>query len=239
MTEDVDSAEREEAPPSAEKVARRAVVLAAVSCRGVLELDPEREQAARFWARVSDWWSRLGLNAELEPREAALLAAPFGTSSQQDVVDASWRSEALSILAWALQRTELRSHDEQVDPAAVAHALGFLEEHTVLESPALRPAPDLESYSNVAFTVHWRLRDFSLNPRALDLAEFCKTAWFGPLSLDGVRLVEGDLALGNLPISRAPARDIRMAMSIAQERHQAANWLLDASSLLSETDTST
>src|SRR5262249_36667294 len=152
----------------------------------------------------SDWWSRLGLNAELEPREAALLAAPFGTSSQQALVDASWRSEALSVLAWALQRTGLPSHDEQVDPAAVAAALGFLEEHTVLESPALRPTPDLESYSSAAFTVHWRLRDFSLNPRALDFAEFCKTAWFGPLSLEGVRLVEGDLAVGNLPISRAP-----------------------------------
>ena len=179
------------------------------------------------------------MSAELEPSEAALLAAAFGTSPQQDLVDASWRSEALSVLTWALQRAELPSHDQQVDPAVVASALGFLEDHTVLEAPALRPTPELENYSNAAFTIHWRLREFSLKPRALDFAEFCQTAWFGPLSLDGVRLVEGDLAIGKLPISRAAERDVRTAMSIAQERHQAANWLLDATSPFSETDTST
>jgi len=239
MTETVDSTVPEPAPPSPEMVARRAIVLATVSCRGVLELDPARDEAARFWTRVSDWWSRLGLSAELEPREAALLAAAFGTSPQQQLVDASWRSEALSVLAWALQRAGLPSHDEQVDPAVVASALGFLEDHTVLESPALRPAPELENYSNVAFTIHWRLVDYSLNHRALDFAKFCETAWFGPLPLDGVRLVEGDLAIGKLPISRAAEHDVRNAMSAAQERHQAANWLLDASSLFSETGTST
>jgi hypothetical protein len=239
MTENVDSTVPEPEPPSPAKVARRAIVLATVSCRGILELDPARDEATRFWTRVSEWWSRLGLSAELEPSEAALLAAAFGTSSQQDLVDASWRSEALSVLAWALQRGGLPSHDEQVDPAVVASALGFLEDHTALESPALRPAADLENYSNVALTIHWRLRDFSLNARALDFAKFCETAWFGPLSLDGVRLVEGDLAIGKLPISRAAEHDIRKVMSVAQERHQAANWLLDASSPFSETDTST
>ena len=237
--EDDDSTIPDLAPPSPEKVARRAVVLATISCRGVLELDSERDEAGRFWARVSGWWSRLGLSDELEPHEAALLAATFGTSPRQDVVDASWRSEALAVLAWALQRAGLPAHDEQVDPAAVGKGLGFLQEHTVLESPTLRSAAELESYANVALTVHWHLRDFSLKPRALDFAKFCKTAWFGPLSLDGVRLVEGDLAIGKLPISRAPERDVRTAMSIAQERHQAANWLLDASEPLSETDTST
>ena len=188
MAENEDSTTPEPVPASPAMVARRAIVLAIVSCRGVLELDPAREEATRFWTRVSEWWSRLGLSAELEPTEAALLAAPFGTSPQQDLVNASWRAEALSVLAWALQRVGLPSHDEQADPAGVGRTLGFLQDHTVLESPALRPIAELEHYSNVAFTVHWRLREFSLNPRALDFAEFCKTAWFGPLPLDGIRL---------------------------------------------------
>jgi hypothetical protein len=239
MVEDVDEADPEPAPPSPEKVARRALVLATISCRGVLELDPDREEAARFWSRVSSWWTRLGLDAELEPAEADLMAAPFGTAPRQDLVNASWRSEALGVLAWALQRAQLPPHDRQVNTAGVGRTLGFLQDQTVLDSPTLGSAATLEKYANVALTIHWRLRDFSLNPRALDFAVFCKTAWFGPLSLDGVRLVDGDLAIGDQPISRASERDVRTAMSIAQERHQAANWLLDASESLSETDTST
>jgi hypothetical protein len=239
MADDADETDPEPAPPSAEQVARRALVLATISCRGVLELDPDREEAARFWSRVSSWWKRLGLDADLEPAEADLMAAAFGTAPRQDLVDASWRSESLGVLAWALQRAQLPPHDHQVDAAGVGRTLGFLQDQTVLDSPALGSSAALEGYANVALTVHWRLRDFSLKPRALDFAAFCKTARFGPLSLQGVRLVDGDLAIGDQPISRASERDVRTVMSIAQERHQAANWLLDASESLSETDTST
>ena len=239
MAEDVDEADPEPTPPSAEEVARRALVLATISCRGVLELDPDREEAARFWSRVSSWWNRLGQDAELEPAEADLMAAAFGTAPHQELVNASWRSEALGVLAWALRRAQLPPHDQQVDAAGVGRTLGFLQDQTVLDSPELGSPAELEHYADVALTVHWRLRDFSLNPRALDFAAFCKTAWFGPLSLDRVRLVDGDLAVGDQPISRASERDVRTIMSIAQERHQAANWLLDASDSLSETDTST
>jgi hypothetical protein len=239
MNEDVDEDLPEPEPPSPEKVARRALVLAVVSCRGILELDPARDQAAAFWARVAAWWGRQGLRAELEPGEAVLLDAAFGEAPRQAAVDASWTSEALAVLAWALGRAELPAHNRQVNAAAASAALGFLKDHTVLEAPSLRPSDELEGYASVSLAVHWRLRDFSLNPRALDFARFCETAWFGPLSLQGVRLVDGDLAIGEAPLSRASERDVGTATSIASERHRAANWLLDASLPLSETDTST
>jgi hypothetical protein len=188
---------------------------------------------------VVHWWGDLHLHAELEPEEAGLLATPFGSAQRQALVDASWRSEALTVLAWALQRTQLPAHDAQADPSAVANEVGFLMERTVLESPRLRTSDELAAYADIAFTVHWRLRDFSLNPRALDFAKFCETARFGPLSLTGLRLEDGDLAIDDAAISKAPEPRVHMAMSIASERHQAANWLLDASLPLSETDTST
>jgi hypothetical protein len=229
----------EPVPPSPLQVARRALVLATVSCRGILELDSERDAAAQFWARASAWWDGLGLDAELEPHEAALLRAPFGSPPQQARIDASWRAEALGVLAWALGRAELSPHDQEVDAAAVAGTLGFLEPSTVLEAARLRSEAELAAYGNVAFTVHWRLREFSLRPGSLDFATFCEKAWFGPLSLEGVQLVDGDLGVKGAPIARAAPAEVRTVMSIAQERHQAANWLLDASSPLSETDTGT
>src|SRR5262249_37172323 len=118
-------------PATADQVARRALALAAVSCRGILEAGPAREHAERFWGRVADWWSGLGLKDELELDEASLLETPFGASSPQALANASWRSEALCVLAWALRRAELPAHDEPVDPAATARTIGFLEDRTV------------------------------------------------------------------------------------------------------------
>jgi len=127
--------------------------------------------------------------AAAEPRyvsqtaEAALLSAPFGSAQRQALVNASWRSEALAVVGWALQRSSLPARDTQGDPSLVADELGFLKDRTVLDLPRLRTAAELADYSNVAFSVHWRLRDFSINPRHLDFADFRQTAWFGPLNL--------------------------------------------------------
>ncbi|HKO48745.1 MAG TPA: DUF4272 domain-containing protein [Polyangiaceae bacterium] len=239
MNDDHDSEESEPRPPSAAQVARRALILTVVACRGILELDPARDEAREFWDEVVPWWKSIGLDADLEPEEADLLSTPFGSAQRQSAVDAGWRSEALAVLGWALQRSSLPAHDTQVDASSISRQLGFLQPQTVLASPELRLAAELTEYANVAFTVHWRLRDFRLQPRALDFANVCETARFGPLSLRGVRLLNGDLAVGDFPISQALPASVGAAASIARERHQAANWLLDASLPLSETDAST
>jgi hypothetical protein len=236
---DEDEEETAPVPPSAEQVARRALVLVTVSLRGILEGDPDRGPAAAFWERAAAWWRGLRLDGELEPEEAELLRAPFGRVPPQARVNASWRAEALAVLAWALGRATLPPHDEQSNPAAISGELGLLSEETVLAAPRLRPAGELEAYRQVALTVHWRVREFSLNPRSIDFAAVCEKAWFGPLSLEGVALVDGDLAIGGVPIARAAPADLHHTMSIAQERHQAINWLVDASQPLSETDTGT
>lgn len=239
MTDEPEADEVPPQPASPHRVARRALVLATIACRGILENDKADPGSSEFWQRVSAWWGTLRLDAELEDEEAKLLRAPFGSADRQIAVNAGWRSESLAVLAWALRRAELPDHDVEADPAAVATSLGFLERDTVLESPTLRSAEELERYRQIAFTVHWRLREYSLNPKAMDLGSFCRTAWFGPLSLDGVALCDDDLRIGDVSISAASMPAVRHALSIAQERHLAINWILDASLPFSETDTST
>jgi hypothetical protein len=235
-TEEIDQPQ----PPSGERVATRALVLAAVCCRGMLELDAD-PGSEEFWRKVFAWWKDLPVDVrrECELEEFELLDAPFRSAPQQLVVNASWRAESLAVLAWALGRSSLPRHDEQVEPAQIARSVGFLEQHVDSQPPTLRLRPELEAYREVAFAVHWRLREFSLNPRELDFQAFARSAWFGPLSLEGVALVDGDLAISGDPIGRAPASAIRLVTSIARERHLAANWLVDATLPFSETDTST
>lgn len=239
MTDDATDLEDIAEPATPAQVAARALVLSVVACRGILDGEEDRSGARSFWQRVLAWWEPLGLQGELEPNEAEVLSAQFGTLPRQTAVNAGWRSEALVVLAWALGRAEIPPHDQQADPSVIASSLGFLVHDTVLAAPTLRAPHELEQYRDIAFTVHWRLRDFSLRPSAMDFARFCETAWFGPLSLDGVKLVEGDLSVNGQAIARGEQSAVARAMSIAQERHQAINWIVDARLPLSEADTST
>jgi hypothetical protein len=229
-----------EGPPSARRVARRALVLAAVAQRAFEEYTPAEVSPEPGPALVR-WLESRGVAPELERAERRLVEAPRGTLAQRQVVEGSWRSEGLAVLAWALGVGELPAHDETVAAGVLMRRLGLLGEGTpaVLTSPTLRPLEELQRMERRLFVLHWRLRDFGLKPRAMDFAEFARTAWFGPFDITGIALAEKDLALGGLPISKAPPEQVGECQSIAMERHQAINWLLGRHPVYSLVDTPT
>lgn len=138
--------------------------------------------------------------------------------------------------------SELPAHDESVNAVElVFQRLRLIGDGTppVLSSPRLRSPEELKRMERKLFVLHWRLRDFSLQPRALDFLEFARTAWFGPFDLTGIALAKGDLSIEGVPISRADPEEVRRSQSIAMERHLAINWLLGRARLYSRVDTST
>jgi hypothetical protein len=232
--------ETKEQPATAVQVAKRALVLAVVTCRGTLERDAANSAATRVWRDAKRWWTALHLSAELESNEKLLLKAPLGCCPENASLDAGWRAEALAVLAWALNRDEMPAHDRQVNPGAVARSVGFLSEPLDVSGARLRSATELKAYREVAFSVHWRLREFFLTAKRLDFVKVAKKhPWFDSRSLKRIPLVSGDLRIGNRAIASADPAEVRVVMSIAQERHQAINWVLNASSPLSAVDTST
>jgi hypothetical protein len=108
----------------------------------------------------------------------------------------------------------------------------------LLAEPSLRPAEELAELRHQVFALHWRLRNYRLKPEAMDFREFAENCWFGPLDIRPFRLVDGDLALGEFAVADAPEDLFSLASSVAQERHQAVNWLCWGG-VYSETDTST
>ena len=65
--------------------------------------------------------------------------------------------------------------------------------------------------------------------RSMDFRTFARESWFGPLDISLARLAEDDLAIGPTPIAKAPEEEFHKALSIANERHRAINWLADCS----------
>jgi hypothetical protein len=109
----------------------------------------------------------------------------------------------------------------------------------LLANPTLRTREELRTLRDQLFALHWRLRNFYLNPGVMDFATFAQTCSFGPLDLSGLPLVEGDLGLRGERIDRAPQEVFSSAHSTAQERQQAANWLWEGPELYSQANVAT
>jgi len=215
-------------PPEQGRVARRLVVTAAVAARALNEADGEHLVEARD--ALLDWVEGTGAAVELEPWEATVLAAPPAGIAERDLVDGSWRTEAAAVLAWALGLLDLLPADELAEPGTVFAAIGLAspaDTAALLDGSVLRDADEIEHLRRQLLTVHWRLTEQRLRPGPLDLADVAAGHTWGPLTVDGLALAEGDLTVGGRPLVDADPDRVRLATSIALERHRAVNWLVD------------
>ncbi|HEX8348753.1 MAG TPA: DUF4272 domain-containing protein [Hymenobacter sp.] len=239
--EEADDEDFQVSPPTQQRVAQRAIVLTILAYRGRLDSQSRNPAAVASWVKVKDWFGSLNINEELEPEEEHVFAAPLGTLTFQQAINAGWRTEGAGVLAWALNCYSLPKLDEFSNIDEIADGLGILNslEKSTLYTGRLRSPEEIEHYGSIALTIHWRLRQFGLQPEAIDFEAFVRGAWWGPLSLDGVKLLKKDMAIQNKPISKADRQVVEQVQSIAMERHQAINWLMGWDEIYSDVDTST
>lgn len=227
--------------PGARRVHERALALASIACRASLEQDAGDPEAESTCLRLRGWLDATGLQGALEPGEAELVATPLGQLTRTSAIDASWRAEGLYVLAWALDMQPQLAHDRLVDPVAAASAVGFLDHapFTLEPVPQLRGERALDTFAARQLALHWRLRDWQLRPEPMDFAAFVRECTWASLDVDEGALLDGDLAIDGARIDQADDAMLQRCLSIAGERHQAANWLLGGDPLYSNVDTST
>lgn len=238
----VDDDDRAAEPPTAARVARRAMALGAVTLRGILERDADQPQAADTYRDMTDWLYGLDINVELEPDEWAIIQRPLGNLEQQLMINSVWRLEGLVVLAWSLGLFEIPPHDELAAPNPLWQSLFAFDvdgAKALLDGASLRPREEIREQRDRFFAVHWRLRNYHLTPKTMDFVEFARTAWFGPLDVSGLPIVEGDLAVQGERLDRADEEAMALSHSASKERHQAANWLWEGPLLYSEASVAT
>ncbi|HEV8002857.1 MAG TPA: DUF4272 domain-containing protein [Planctomycetaceae bacterium] len=230
-------------PPTLERVVRRAMVLTAVSQRGLLENERKNPRAAELQRTgYLEWLAALRLEDEVEPDEWKVLQRKAGALEPQAMINAIWRVEGLAVLAWALHLAEMPVYDELCIPLELANAMGFPESDqslAVMQAATLRTAEELKAMNHQLLALHWRVRNQRLNPEPMNFVAFSKNCWFGGFDLEPFRMLENDLAIGAKPISRCDPELLGRTASAAMERHLAINWLRGQSRIYSETDTST
>jgi len=230
-------------PPSAERVMRRAFVLAAVANRGLIEheqRDFENPDEVREW--MLHWVRALCIEDELEPDEWKVLQRPVGTLDSQSAINSVWRLEGLGVILWALGLYELPAYDELVTPSDLFKAVQLGDEagsRELLAQARLRAQEKLDGYATHALMVHWRLRDFSVRPKAMDFVAFSKNSWIGAFDLAPFQILQNDLALSGNAIADADPETVQTCQSSALERHLAINWIHGCSRIYSATPTNT
>jgi hypothetical protein len=228
--------------PDAARVAVRALALAALADRAFLDDEPDRRSLSERHGGLVSWARKAGAEAEMEPEERAVLLAPPGTLEPGQQANATWRLEGLGVLLWALNRGDIPPHDQEAHAQTLFETAGVLRADAareLLAAPALRPRDEIAALRMRLFALNWRITEYHISRQVMDFARFAATAWFGPLDITGLPLVEGDLAIGGMRIDVTPPRELARTRSIVHERHLAANWLWEGPELYSRTDVST
>jgi hypothetical protein len=115
------------------------------------------------------WLKDEGLWAELTPSELAFVSAKRPTKKQQ--INASWKSEGLIVLLWALEKVErLPAPDEQCDTSVFRqHLPPFLQVPTseYISAATRRCDEVLLDMADELLNLHWKARDARLHGRPM------------------------------------------------------------------------
>jgi hypothetical protein len=228
-------------PPTASRVAARAMVLSAVCCRAFIEKDAGKSGAEDLRLQILPWLDGLGILGELETSELEIISTPLGGLHRKKVLNTAWKCEGLVVLAWALGFAKLPRFHVQCEASDIANELGFIErwDSTALASPRIVMESEIERWANAYLTLHWRLRAFMREPTRMDLPLAAEVCNWGPLTVRDLEILDNDLAVDGVRIEKLDAAKFRELVSITQERHQALNWLLGFEAIYSQVTTDT
>ena len=222
---------------SPKEVAVRLVVLGAICRRAFLEAQPspgpeDDPEAERF--DLAAWLRTEGLAGALTPNEARLLQTRVGRLPAEDAVAASWQTEALVALAWAVGLVDpMPPFDAVAEPSPILTALPapWDSPKDFLAQARLRGEDEIAAERERAELWHWRsdvaeqLRLASGADRRTLIAAVHEVA----RDALGARVLTS-LAAGDFPALGGPYQALddptRLDLgTIALERYRALNWL--------------
>ena len=141
-------------PPSAERVALRALALAAsvarahVEAAAVTEKKLPLEEAERHRAALESWLRREQLTEQLTEREQAWVEAPVGKLGEDGLLEASWCAEGLGVLLWAMSAAPAPPPDGvEVEPGSLLERVPAVGSDVgpFVAASALRPPEEISS----------------------------------------------------------------------------------------------
>ena len=194
--------------------------------RGVDIVTPEQDFAVRHVHLLK----QEGLWEAASVRERALFEKPLGSWQRQEIVDGSWRQEALGVLIWALgSSTDLPPYDHETN--AMEMATASREAQPFIAHAKLRDFREIDKARDVAELWLWRARTTQLRDKQVTppkgmtfegiIAQAAKAG-----ERDGLfTAIDDDFPALGRSYAKLSKTEWYTMHSIASERLCALNWL--------------
>jgi hypothetical protein len=215
--------------PAPVRVARRAVILYALTMRFTVETNASHPRAREWLEVLPQWLDRLEVGSEVEPHDAEILAAPLGELDRGQQADARWSGEATGVLGWALQRVAAPDDFDPVDPNKVFPALGFDPAGMVqgagefIAGAALRPKDELFAYYAHVRIVRFCLRSSS---SSAECAAYLQKVVLSDLGGLGLEIREAEFSAAQEGVARLSDEQRGSLLGNYVCRVHAASWLV-------------
>jgi len=238
----------------ARAVAYRALCLGALLQRGEWELTVQNTDERLLFADVRahviqkheqlnrqlcQWLEDEKILPHFSATERRLLQKSLGTWSERTLVSVGWRSEALGVMLWALQRLDTcPPFDEQFEPGQIFEPLDLMQSTIdFIWLANLRSIDELHFRRDQAELWNWRSRAKELErmgvrpPEGVTFREIIRFTAERALS-DGLLhfLIEGDLPAFDKSYATLTEDEYALTSAIAYERYFALNWICELSS---------
>jgi hypothetical protein len=221
--------ESQHQPPVAQQVARRALILSAIVCRGSIDRGPRDPSIKSLPARITEWLENAELMDHIEPWEAEVLDTALGELQEESITRATWAVEGLVVLAWALGHADLPRHDQTVNPFDVAESVGLLcdDAEEFINSAQLRTPIELHDCRELMYALHCRLRAFLRRRECNNFPAWIEEEWLDRLRLNRDDLIiDADLRVGQTAIASATPEAVQRCEWAIHQRHRASIWLI-------------
>jgi hypothetical protein len=217
------------------EVRTRLLILAAVLRRLALEY-PSVDDSSDLSAEAFDereWLREQDLLSELTPGEAALLDSQPGLVAPEAVSEASWQSEALVMLGWAVDALALPLVGALSDPRPIIEVVPHPWDETQdwLRDPAIVSELEVVREREVAEIWYWRLTIEALRRSAplavsADYEEAIRDVAAEALDAGLVPTLRGgDFTVRGKRVKDLSPNDVDELIAVIGQRLRALNWV--------------
>lgn len=232
---------------SAESAARRALCLGTIMARAAIfeegikasqKASPEMQKTMHeaLWTdfgKINERLREEGLWSSLSPNERTLMSKPLGGWTDQELLDAEWRAEALCAIEWALGIVKkMPAYDSQLKPTELTRNLSLDGDTAAfVRKSHLRSPEEISDARDMAELWLWRARTTQLQKRGdkppanLTYEKIIAIAAEGSAKEGYFKPIDGDFPAFGQAYSKLTDDEWSMMCSIATERLYALNWL--------------
>jgi hypothetical protein len=228
---------RERVSPDQDAIVDRVLCISVVAmlgaiAAGVTDGEMDDDQAAKYVAESHRWLRRENLADALSARERALISKSVADWSARETIDASWRSESVGVLLWALSAfDEMPAYDRRFE--TLPTLVPLLAPTAEFRGRAhLRSPEEIAEARERAELWHWRARTRRLQEGGgpegeihdLDaVARQCAAFAYAERRIP--EPIDGDFPAYGKAFRALDPDEYSAVTWTAAERHYALNWL--------------